>query len=297
MTTSTATISVDNTSDTTFRAWGSAVSQCFSAVGLTKTADTGQVNWTTVVRPAASVMTVYEIWAFYDVLQATKPVYVKIWYFVNGNTVPQMQIQVGTVTDGAGNLTGSTTAVYTGRYYSAAFTSTTYCNVASDGSYLTAVIGAASGTVPWLMLSIDRTRNTDGTANGDGLYCVMGNTVSGTNPATGVVNTLTYGVLGLNRAWKQGTNATFPQDLPNTATGVAGTDVNIFPHIPYAPRPEGCLAILGMFWTDLAYGNTVSVTHLGAAHTYFSLGNAGQYLGTCDNGSCTQSHSALVRYE
>jgi len=53
-----------NNSDTTgFRVWGSAVSNALAEIGLTKTADTGQIDWTTVAFIANS-FSGYEIWQF-----------------------------------------------------------------------------------------------------------------------------------------------------------------------------------------------------------------------------------------
>ena len=100
-------------SDAEFRIWGLEFNAKLAAIGLIQTADTGQINWTTVVRPGTAATDAgFEIWAFPDALQATAPIYLKIAYGnVNGLNSPRVRIQVGTGTNGAGTLTGVTTAL------------------------------------------------------------------------------------------------------------------------------------------------------------------------------------------
>jgi hypothetical protein len=102
----------DNTNDTTFRAWGSALSAQIAAMGWIQTADSGQINWTTVTRPAGTNTSAgYEIWRMDDALQATTPVYLKIEYGTAAvNTRVALWFTVGGGTDGAGTMSaGSTT--------------------------------------------------------------------------------------------------------------------------------------------------------------------------------------------
>ena len=98
--------------DTTqFRAWGSEFKAKLVAMGLTQTADTGQIDWTTVNRPAtANTDAGYEVWRFNDSLQATAPIYFKIVYGTSGidATRPRIDIQFGTGSNGSGTLTGLT---------------------------------------------------------------------------------------------------------------------------------------------------------------------------------------------
>ncbi len=99
------------TSDAEFRAWGSAYVAGLLACGLVKTADTGQIDWATVAKPAAgNASQGYEIWRFNDALQATAPVIIKIEFGSGaGATTPAIYITIGKATDGAGTLTGLTT--------------------------------------------------------------------------------------------------------------------------------------------------------------------------------------------
>src|SRR5262245_28519423 len=110
----------DNTTAANFRAWGEAVSNQLTTMGWTKTADTGQVNWSTTPTPPTSGNFVYEIREpASDPLQtgATK-YYVKWEYGSRGSgPMPTLRISLGTGTNGAGTLTGFQTLL--------AFTTTT----------------------------------------------------------------------------------------------------------------------------------------------------------------------------
>src|SRR3954454_8298219 len=106
MATDQRTLPGDFTSDAVFRSWGSGVSAQLAAIGLVRTADTGQIDWTTVAKPASGVFGGYEIWRFDDALQATAPVFIKVEYGISNTTTLMLGLTVGTGTNGAGTLTG-----------------------------------------------------------------------------------------------------------------------------------------------------------------------------------------------
>src|SRR5260221_233749 len=97
--------------DTDFRNWIIGVHNALAAVGLTNTADTGQINTVTVTKPVATQTAAgFEIWRFSDALQATVPIFIKVEYGVAGVLRPAMWITVGTTTNGAGTLGGQLTS-------------------------------------------------------------------------------------------------------------------------------------------------------------------------------------------
>lgn len=101
---------VDHTSDAGFRTWvAEIVTMLFTTLGVTQTTDTGQINTTTVTRPAINTMGGYVIGEFNDTLNSTAPIFFKL-QFGTGNTAgsPAMQIQIGTGSTGAGVLNGVT---------------------------------------------------------------------------------------------------------------------------------------------------------------------------------------------
>jgi hypothetical protein len=104
MTTSTFTSPIDSDTDADFRAWGSQISAQLAAIGLTQTADTGQINWSTVSIAGYPGAVGYEIWAFNDAAQSTTPIVMKIEYGASGAEMPQMWLTVGATSDGAGAI-------------------------------------------------------------------------------------------------------------------------------------------------------------------------------------------------
>ena len=112
MTTSTTTTPIDQTSDAAFRTWVAEIITQLAAVGLTQTADTGQINTSTVTRAAINTAAGYTIWRFSDTLQSTSPIFLKLEFGSGSfNTNPQMWVSISTGTNGAGtlnNLAGAT---------------------------------------------------------------------------------------------------------------------------------------------------------------------------------------------
>ena len=104
MTTLTYSSPVDNTSDAGFRAWGAQLEAKMAEIGLVKTSDTGQVNWTTVTRPAYNSTGTYSVWGFPD-----SSLYFKITYSGSGNgpSIVYFTVKVGTGTNGTGGMTGA----------------------------------------------------------------------------------------------------------------------------------------------------------------------------------------------
>lgn len=104
----TAGLSFAHGSDAQFRAWGSAISAALLAAGLTNTTDTGQINWSTVVRAGSNADAGYEIWRLNDAAQSTRPMFLKIRYGTSSSTDrPRCLFDVGEGSDGSGSLTGA----------------------------------------------------------------------------------------------------------------------------------------------------------------------------------------------
>lgn len=75
------TIAHGGTDDASFRAYVAAVRAQLEAVGLVRTADTGQIDPATVARPTSNnVAAGIDVFRFDDDLQATHPVHIKIEY-------------------------------------------------------------------------------------------------------------------------------------------------------------------------------------------------------------------------
>lgn len=182
MTKQTGTIDVSSfTTDAKFRTWGLACSTALQACGLTKTTDTGQVNWATVTKPVAintKATSGYEIYRFADTLQSTKPVFLRIDFgsggVASGNS-PCTWLTVGTGTDGAGTITGANTGSLQGCNMGGAPTNTamTYRFTNTSNGYLLMSFGDgltnASVYGPGFWIVARTVNKTTGAATGDGV--------------------------------------------------------------------------------------------------------------------------------
>ena len=72
-------VAMSNSSVATFRAWGSALSAQIATM-LTRVAQTGDIDWITVARPAGGVYAGSEVYRFNDALQSAAPIFVKFEY-------------------------------------------------------------------------------------------------------------------------------------------------------------------------------------------------------------------------
>lgn len=108
MTTATSSSRVRHDSDATFREWGLEFKTKLLAVGLVQTADTGQIDWTTVTRPATNTEGGFETYRFADASQSGAPIFIRFGYGTgSGTTTPRIQWTVGTGTNGSGTITGT----------------------------------------------------------------------------------------------------------------------------------------------------------------------------------------------
>lgn len=245
--------------DADFRAWGSGLSAQFAAVGLVKTADTGQIDWTTVLKPTGNVQARgYEIWRFNDALQATKPVFIRIDFGSGqGTAMPGLWVTTGTGTNGAGTLTGQVAAI---KSITAASTSgaVSYCSGSSNRLNLVANYGLST-TV--MVLCVERTKTGAGVDTGDGIVRLRYSSADqvgyqlvpfvGTIPVETALNpALDHNVGGLS---------------------AVGADVMLSPTIAFYGKP------LFASWciykpTDITALTPITFTHLGATRTYMPIG-------------------------
>lgn len=324
MTLDTRDITFDNTSDANFRAWGSAVSASLAAVGLVKTADTGQIDWTTAVRPTAptttptQVVVGYELWGFNDALQATKPVYIKVEYgyytvansthATSGYGGPVLWITASSATTGAGEVAGlatqrtqlhGVTTTYAG-YGGSSATANTHvataspCITSGDLSSVAMCIGATAaqqanqtywGSVVHhfgmpIMWSVERTRDSAGNPTGDGIALMSHRWVQPaglTTAPTTVANV--YQLLSFVDTGAVGTASNY---WPVAWPGVGFNTTATATVIAFWPMPIGAhgiatqaLSWLGTYKADVPFGTILSLSVMGATHTYISLTNMG----------------------
>lgn len=303
MTTATTTTVIDHTSDAAFRAWVAEVkTMLFTTLGLTQTADTGQINTATVLVPAASTIAGYVIGRFNDTLQSTAPIFFKLEFGTGPSTTgPQMSITVGTGSDGAGNLTGlvTTASVSCG----SAIPISTVATYVTRGCYNTAkgFLGfvwkiGSPGTTNESMGGFAIFRSADNTGAPTSDSAMLLTNSSGLSPQTqGFMQVISHlsGLVYDTGAWPSTFWGFYPFNL--TSSLVAG-NAQVGPVFQYTPvlgvTPWLGIALVG----ELGVGSTASLTLVGAtAHTYLAvgsgvIGNSGQMTNssfTCSGGGAS----------
>jgi hypothetical protein len=274
MSTQLLAIDVLQSTDAEFRAWVDAFITAFLAVGLTQTADTGQINVATVLAPSGSGQSQgYAMFEPGDAL--TKPKYrIDFGSGPAGANAPAIWVAVGWSTDGAGNFTGSQFGTQIQMQLVGGNNGILGCDIAmchQDSAFAMLVNENNEGSNPIRSLVvIDRYRDvTDGDATADGVAVWMSNNSNifgSTNhnhqqciPATGGV--------GPHR----GQGDRFPGCYPATnGTWGRGSNVGVAPLVPW---DFGGLApsIAGVFFspTDApTLGSTFNPMIYGVSRTY-----------------------------
>lgn len=267
MATTTGSVDVSHTSDATFRAWAQKLDSVIRTF-LTDTAATGQVDLTTMTRPATNTYAGYKVYRFADALQATYPIFLKIEYgtgtvAANG----EVRISAGTAHDGAGNLTGAQTTS-TFRLLEIGSTST-YTYYASGGSGRLNLLWAANndGTqYTGQFLGMERTKDASGADDGTGVVLTFGGRGGNADVWRCIVIPPSNGIP---------TNETrlmfpFPRVSPSTYDSKQAIGL-LVPFAGQALRP--LIGWGAMNATDApVYTATISVTVYGTSRTYLSLG-------------------------
>lgn len=276
MTNTTWSMAASHASDALFRTWGLAVKTALTAVGMVNTSDTGQIDWSTVVRTGAATDTGYEIWRFNDALQSTSPIFFKVWYGCGATTsTPRIRIEVGTASNGSGTLSGIGSGTLYQVSYGASADATARDNwMASDGSGLVASFWTNSSVTGCRgLFVIERFRDSSGTALGTGWYMQY-------------LDYSSKGVVVQNAADSISTTLTYtPCMVPFTpsATGqsllTSSNQIVAYPHYVSCKRGTfGSKMILSYSYYDLGYDNQQAISHLGATRTYRSIGSFQPYV-------------------
>ena len=272
------------TADAMWRGWGTLFSAGLTAVGIAKTSDTGQINWTTTTAPTATGQNLgYEIRKLGDNTTNANPIVFKIEFMSNSsNVLSQMRIQVGNGSDGAGNLTGNLSPQFllvqqtdgSGR-------SSTTNFISSDGTYLTFVlsINNVNTSVSVQALSLGRTKNSAGANTSDGLNIVFAG--NNTTPYRGQYYLPKFGGGAYYNASDNAGRAMIHCGAPCLGTGSLGGNLGVFPvFVPRGMADNPCLGVIVGFTADFGgdvpcAGQTVTVPLYGSNHTYMLIGSFG----------------------
>lgn len=256
--------------DAKFRAWGAACNAALTASGLTQTADTGQINWTTVARPTvANTKQGYEIWRFNDTLQSTRPIFLRFDYGSSGNssgTNPGTWLTVGTATDGAGNISGVGMPVTQGSSETN-FSFNTVAQIqasysASAGALFTN-FGQRAGTGNYGLWVVARTCDSStGVTTGDGVVVYN----------HGVVTAPKIACASYSPAQNYASRNPGSGSLSPAASVTGGTAVQLYKNYALIPTPYGTNGAVSYYTSDITANAVFSASPFGATHSYQALG-------------------------
>jgi hypothetical protein len=277
MATSQQTLVRDNSTLANFKQWAQAISNFFTTAGWLQSGDTGQVNWSSIAAVPAVNTFVYEIWQPNDGLTNF---YLKVEYGTNSassNTAPQIRMNIGTATNGAGTLSGITLTAQSQPTTQVGVTSTStqwQCYFSGDSGRMCIMMWRddSSGGV---LFVVQRSLNSSGTPNSTYVtLCSLGNTSS--NSRVGQ-QSLVFGVAATTATIPSGVSSgawCYLADYQNQGTSqmfngsVAVSPV--FPVVGYFDNPMDALAIgsVGDFTEGATYTMGSAQMPYGVAHTY-----------------------------
>lgn len=259
--------------DADFRSWGSGIAAQLAAVGLVQTADTGQVNWSTVTRPSAATDGGYEIWRFNDALQATLPIYIRIDFGVAATQDrPRLKFTVGTGSNGSGTINGQAGTAVTGTNTSsktAGVTLPSYCSHTAGQFALVSGVDNASPNYTHSAI-IERSHDATGAATADGILTAIGPGATITKqviPPTGTV---------------PGTSTTTGAIWPSPTTGQstsAGGNVSLGIGTFHCNGKLNFSRTLTYRHSDIGELSTFTTSFMGATRTYMPMGDGPNITG------------------
>ncbi len=295
--TTTASNWTNATNDDNFRAWGSYISSRFAAVGLIQTSDTGQVNWTTAANPGATnTYPHYEVWRFNDALQATAPVFFKIFYGEgSGTDTPAIGISFGTGSDGSGNLTGTTSTLM--RTTSAAGAGST--TVVGSGSTNRFSFNNNTGSSAGMLFGFERTKDSVGNDTSEGIvYFANGSTNFGNVGSTATSARTLYWNPNTGTVVESAASSSLAALFPWQSSFVFGAQTGIAP--VFAERPlftNPILNVVGYYTGDITPTNTFMAYMYGTAHQYYACAAAASISSSGWRGAGGGTEAAAILYE
>jgi hypothetical protein len=297
MTTASTNTVLDHTTDAGFRTWGNELmTALITTLGLTQTADTGQLAFpmTVTTRPAINTAAGYYILRFNDTLQATTPIFIKVEVGTGASAaVPALWITVGTGSNGSGTLTGASTRIYCGNSSAVTSTVTNFVsracyNPAQGVLWIDWKQAAAAANTDYFSFLIHRSVDNTGAPTATAVGFQGQSTTNAASGANGTpfqwYNAATTVWLGPVNGTPVGVTYTEWCATPyQTAAGggstIVGTAGQVFPCFQYAPTASApALGVTNAhavcLQAEIAIGATVTLTILGSTSLTYIAGMA-----------------------
>ena len=276
MTTYSTNTRIRHDSDANFREWINEFHTALTTVGAVQTADTGQINFATVVRAAINSDAGYSIYYMNDSLHGTAPIYFKLYWGTAGATDrARLRIEIGTGSNGTGSITGGDANIRTisSSSTSGLTTDTTYplyACMARGALWITSKIGRVTAGFAYMGFGIFRNSDATGAADTTGFLVIYHN--GGTSTGTASNFQRYYRPTASWGTFVSGTPPFFwpAADTASTADESGYVQFMIPFYAMLRPRPFNNFLIC---WdSDVTLGNTYSLTGIGStAFTYISI--------------------------
>lgn len=259
------------TTDATFRAFMKDFSDSLKAAGATATSDTGQIDFTTVTKPAnANTFVGYEVFKLTtDTKDSTLGLRFKIEYGSGSAAAnPALAITVGTGSDGAGAINGTIGTRRTFPAQSGLTTGTTY-TCGGDGRLIFVGqwnAGASGVNSNWIFI-IERLRDNTGALTADGIYTFLAGPTAASTTSS-YAETIRSGSISDGQVTSR-----FGATLQN-ASGNYVSNYYLSTHHPADRMTYGNPILSNLFYyhTDLTTGNNITVDRYSTSRTYKPIG-------------------------
>ena|SRR5271165_3865588 len=244
------------------KAYYGAIVTALSGSGWTQTSDTGQVTISSIASTTPPFG--YQMWQMNDTLQATSPFFVRIYYSSSAGPYwqPQIVVQVGIATDGAGNFTGLIQSPPINLSLSSAGTAGNYCYYTGDTNRFAMALTVGPVSSQQVMFGIERTKSSSGTDTSTGVMIFAYNSFG-----TKFSMMLPYAVAPTTALaqWPAAFNLAQPTMANGTYVGMAcPIPFNVQPYNP----GYNFLLYNGSDWP---YRTVQTITIYGAPHNYVIL--------------------------
>lgn len=288
MTTASTNTTVSMASNAAFQAWvAEIVTMLFTTLGATQTADTGQINTSTVTIPGTTQTSAgYVIGRFNDTAQSTSPIFFKLEFGTGSTTIiPGLWITIATGSNGSGTLNGTVGTRVAAGPNQLSITGpgvtpyiTRACYNTTDGVlWLVWKNGAVGNTNQSLGgFAIFRSNDSSGAVTTDAVALLTNSgTATGQNTGDAVIQYISY----LTTTAYNGTNGTsntnwccMPLATTVTLFGTGSQYGIVWQYTPVLGISNwAAIALVGEF----AVGSTVVSAIVGATtHTYIAVGGA-----------------------
>jgi hypothetical protein len=305
MATTSFTAAPINTSDATFRLWGSQLSAALATVGLINITDTitsataiggnGGPTWADITKPTAvDTMQGFEVFRFSDAHQATNPIFVKIEYGSNhtgtSGAIPGIRVTVGRAIDTAnGNFVGTTTSggIIGANTGTAGLAALYDCFISGDTDRINVTM--FTGATLAISFFVERFKDDNGATTDTGIdFLGWAGTTAGT---------YCYHQQ-LPKVGSAYPSTPFPSPMcamPYSGQGSWGNNVGLYsimPNMGWAGNPTmgACMYFTG----DIAsIGATMTISLYGSDHVFITVGTSNS---AAVNGN-TSPKSVAMRYE